>query len=59
MKLKLSVVHILVVAWGLSSWTSWTAQGVRDPYCNVVSLLNWVSIHVTTPRMLVLDVLVS
>ena len=59
MRLKLSVAQNLVVAWGPSSWTNWTAQGQRAPFCYVVSLPNWVSIHVTTPKMLVLDVLVS
>ena len=41
-----------------SSWTNWAALGQRLPCYNVVSLVIWVSILVTTPRMLVFAALV-
>ena len=41
-----------------SSLTNWAALGLRILCCSVTILLDWVSILVTTPRMLVLVALV-
>ena len=58
MLLKLSEGLTLVMVLVQSSLTNWAVLGPRILCCSVTILLDWVSILVTTPRMLVLVALV-
>ena len=58
MVLKPSQALSLGVALGPSFWTSWAALAQRVPCCSATSLVDWVSILVTTPKMLVFVVVV-